>query len=73
MTRRQSVRTDLLDWWQAVLDETKELVDDNIDRLRGPETRREAEVDELRQQISELTAAVEAMAPPDDGRSSKGR
>jgi hypothetical protein len=49
MTRRQSVRTDLLDWWQAVLDETKELVDDNIDRLRGrAETRREAEVDELR-------------------------
>jgi hypothetical protein len=65
---------DVLDWWQAVLDETKEFVDDNIDRLRDrPETRWDAEVDELRRQISELTDAVEAMAPPSDGRSSKGR
>jgi len=30
MTRRSS-RNDIIDWWQAVLDETKDFVDDRID------------------------------------------
>ena len=29
---RKSKRKGVLDWWQTVLDETKDLVDDSLDR-----------------------------------------
>ena len=63
MPRRSSVRTDLLDWWQAVLDETKEFVDDRIDQVRGREDPRwEDEVAALRDAVAELTSKVDGMA-----------
>ena len=34
MAKRRGARKGVLDWWQTVLDETKDLVDDSIDRLR---------------------------------------
>ena len=63
MPRRSSVRTDLLDWWQAVLDETKEFVDDRIDEVRGRhDPRWNDEVAALREAVAELTSKVDGMA-----------
>ena len=38
MAKRGSMRNSVLDWWQTVLDETKELVDDGtfVDLLQQP-------------------------------------
>ena len=30
---RRNKRKNVLDWWQNVLDETKDLVDDSLDRI----------------------------------------
>jgi ubiquinone biosynthesis protein UbiJ len=43
----------VLDWWQTVLDETKDLVDDSIDRFRDDDAE-----DELSDDIAELKKAV---------------
>lgn len=54
MGRRRSVRKGALDWWQAVIDETKDFVDDGIDRLRDD--------DELAQEVTELKRAIARMS-----------
>jgi len=54
MAKRRSARKGVLDWWQTVLDETKELVDDGIGRLRDDDD----DDDELHSDISDLKKAV---------------
>ena len=54
MAKRRSARKGVLDWWQTVLDETKDLVDDGIDRLRDDDD----DDDELHSDISDLKKAV---------------
>jgi hypothetical protein len=53
MAKRRSARKGVLDWWQTVLDETKDLVDDSIDRFRDDDAE-----DELSDDIAELKKAV---------------
>jgi hypothetical protein len=55
MAKRRSARKGVLDWWQTVLDETKDLVDDSIDRLRDDD---DDDDDELHGDISDLKKAV---------------
>ena len=70
--RRSSVRADVLDWWQAVLDETKEFVDDRIDQVRGHgDSQWKDEVAALREVVAELTAKVDGMETGRGGRTSK--
>ncbi len=61
---RRSKRTNVLDWWQTVLDETKDLVDDSIDRLRDDDDDDElaAEVADLKRSILDLSAKLDALA-----------
>ena len=54
MAKRRSARKGVLDWWQTVLDETKDLVDDGIGRLRDDDD----DDDELHSHISDLKRAV---------------
>jgi len=54
MAKRRGARKGVLDWWQTVLDETKDLVDDGIDRLRDDDD----DDDELHSDISDLKKAV---------------
>lgn len=54
MTKRRSKKKGVLDWWQTVFDETKDFIDDNIDRLRDDDD----EDDELVDDISDLKKAV---------------
>jgi hypothetical protein len=54
MAKRRGARRGVLDWWQTVLDETKDLVDDSIDRLRDDDD----DDDELHGDISDLKKAV---------------
>ncbi|MDB5065987.1 MAG: hypothetical protein JWM18_2421 [Chloroflexi bacterium] len=53
--KTQSRRDSMLDWWQTVLNETKGLVDDGIDRFRSKD---EEDDNELRHDIGELKQAV---------------
>ncbi len=63
MTRR-SARAGVLDWWRAVLDETKEFLDEGTDRLRADrDPRWEGEVAALRELVAELTATVDGLGP----------
>jgi hypothetical protein len=61
---RRSKRKNVLDWWQTVLDETKDLVDDGIDRLRDDDDDDElaAEVADLKRSILDLSAKLDALA-----------
>jgi hypothetical protein len=61
---RRSKRKNVLDWWQTVLDETKDLVDDSIDRLRDDDDDDElaAEVADLKRSILDLSAKLDALA-----------
>ena len=56
MAKRRSARKGVLDWWQTVLDETKDLVDDGIDRLRDDDD--DDDDDELHSDIGDLKKAV---------------
>lgn len=61
---RQCARKDILDWWQAVLDETKDLVDDTIDGVRDTDDVDDdlaAEVAELKKVVAALNAKLDAM------------
>ncbi|HLF40416.1 MAG TPA: hypothetical protein VI854_02965 [Acidimicrobiia bacterium] len=52
---RRGKRKGVLDWWQTVIDETKDFVDDSIDRLRDDD---DDDDDELEDEIRELKRAV---------------
>ena len=54
---RRGKRKDVLDWWQTVLDETKDFVDDSIDRIRDDDD----DDDEIEDEIRELKQAVAAL------------
>ncbi len=62
--RRRGRRKDILDWWQAVLDETKDFVDDTIDRVRDDDDDDDLadEVDGLKQAVAELNAKLDRLA-----------
>jgi hypothetical protein len=61
---RRSKRKNVLDWWQTVLDETKDLVDDSIDRIRDDDDDDDlaAEVADLKRSILDLSAKLDALA-----------
>jgi hypothetical protein len=54
--KTQTRRDSMLDWWQTVLNETKGLVDDGIDRFRSKDE--DEGDDELRRDIAELKKAL---------------
>ena len=64
MTRRRSLRTGVLDWWQTVIDETKSFVDDGIGRLRDDDDERAlaSEVAELKLSLAMLNARLDDLA-----------
>jgi uncharacterized protein YceH (UPF0502 family) len=62
--RRRGRRTNLLDLWQNVLDDTKDFVDDSVDRIRDDDY--DGDVD-LRDDIEELRKAVAALNTRLDG------
>lgn len=53
MARRRGSKTGVLDWWQTVFDETKDLLDDTIDRVRDDD-----DDDELADEVQDLKKAV---------------
>jgi hypothetical protein len=61
---RRSKRKGVLDWWQTVLDETKDLVDDSIDRFRDDDDDDDLakEVADLKRSIVDLSAKLDALA-----------
>jgi hypothetical protein len=65
MATRKSKRTSILDWWQTVIDETKDFVDDSIDRLRDEDAGDELadDIQELKQAVAELNAKLDRIAP----------
>ena len=48
-------RTGLLDFWQNVMDDTYDFLDDTLDRVRNDDT------DDLEDEVEELRAAVAAL------------
>jgi len=62
---RRTKRKNVLDWWQTVLDETKDLVDDTIDRIRDDDDDDDdlaGEVADLKRSILDLSAKLDALA-----------
>jgi hypothetical protein len=51
--RRRSGRMDILDWWQNIMDETKDFLDDTIDRVRDDD-----DDDDLADDVADLKKAV---------------
>jgi hypothetical protein len=65
MAKRRSARKGVLDWWQTVLDETKDLVDDGIDRLRDDDDddgELHSDIDDLKKAVAELNAKLDRLA-----------
>ena len=64
MAKRRSARKGVLDWWQTVLDETKDLVDDSLDRLRDDDDDDElhSDIDDLKRAVAELNAKLDRLA-----------
>jgi len=65
MAKRRSARKGVLDWWQTVLDETKDLVDDSIDRLRDDDDddgELHSDIDDLKKAVAELNAKLDRLA-----------
>jgi gas vesicle protein len=62
---RRNKRKNVLDWWQTVLDETKDLIDDGIDRIRDDDDdddeRLQKEVADLKRSIVDLSAKLDAL------------
>ena len=63
MAKRRSAKKGVLDWWQTVLDETKDLVDDSLDRLRDDDDDDQLakEVSDLRRSVVDLSAKLDAL------------
>jgi len=63
---RRNKRKNVLDWWQTVLDETKDLVDDSIDRLRDDDENGRGELPDdiagLKKAVAELNAKLDRLA-----------
>jgi hypothetical protein len=63
---RRNRRKNVLDWWQTILDETKDLVDDGIDRIRDDDDddddRLSKEVSDLKRSIVDINAKLDALA-----------
>lgn len=67
MARQRSRRTELLDWWRAVLEETREMDGDGFERRRQIENVAWAnELATLREMFDPVTAKADGMAS--DGR-----
>jgi hypothetical protein len=64
MAKRRSARKGVLDWWQTVLDETKDLVDDGLDRLRDDDDDGElhSDIDDLKRAVAELNLKLDRLA-----------
>ena len=65
MAKRRGTRTGVLDWWQNVLDETKDLVDDGIDRLRDDDDDDDelhSDIGDLKKAVAELNAKLDRLA-----------
>ena len=64
MAKRRSARKGVLDWWQTVLDETKDLVDDSLDRLRDDDDDDElhSDIGDLKKAVAELNAKLDRLA-----------
>ena len=65
MAKRRSARKGVLDWWQTVLDETKDLVDDGLDRLRDDDDEDgelHSDIDDLKRAVAELNAKLDRIA-----------
>ena len=62
---RRNKRKNVLDWWQTVLDETKDLIDDGIDRIRDDDDdddeRLQKEVADLKRSSVDLSAKLDAL------------
>ena len=62
---RRNKRKNILDWWQTVLDETKDLVDDSLDRLRDDDDddgELHSDIDDLKRAVAELNAKLDRLA-----------
>lgn len=64
MAKLKSKRTSVLDWWQAVIDETKDFVDGSIDRLRDEDSDDEVagDIGELKRAVADLNAKLDRIA-----------
>jgi hypothetical protein len=61
---RRNRRKGVLDWMQNILDETKDLIDDGIDRLRDDDDdddRLAKDVHDLKRSIVDLSAKLDAL------------
>ncbi len=59
---RRGRRTGLLDFWQNVMDDTYDFMDDTLDRVRDDDyDNLEDEVDELREAIAAINAKVDRL------------
>jgi hypothetical protein len=57
-------RKGVLDWWQTVIDETKDFLDDSIDRLRDDDDDDDVlakDVTDLKRSIAELNAKLDLL------------
>ena len=64
MAKRRSSKKGVLDWWQTVLDETKDLVDDGIDRMRdddGDESELHDEIADLKKAVADLNSKLDRL------------
>ena len=64
MAKRRSSKKGVLDWWQTVLDETKDLVDVGIDRMRdddGDESELHDEIADLKKAVADLNAKLDKL------------
>ncbi|MGH8975214.1 MAG: hypothetical protein ACRD0C_18670 [Acidimicrobiia bacterium] len=68
--RRRGKRKGVLDWWQTVLDETKDFVDDSIDRLRDDDDDDDlaGDIDELKQAVADLNAKLDRLVTERAGK-----
>lgn len=60
--RRRGRRTGLLDFWQNIMDDTYDFLDDTIDRVRDDDwDDLEDDVDELREAVAALNAKLDRL------------
>jgi gas vesicle protein len=61
---KRGKKTGILDWWQTVVDETKDLVDDTIDRIRDDDEDEglHDEIKDLKKAVAELNAKLDLLA-----------